>query len=331
MTRHNSSTFACSPRYAFLANNFRLFSTRRKRPIPEGWATGDSVAAFDVITSTEKLFPGSTALTLNEAGDCALFGGADGTAGVYDLNQNKVVATFKAGSAVTDVLWSGSRQFVASSSGAVKVFQDGNQIAELSSHAGAATSLAIHPSKAILATAGSDKRFMFYDLENFRMVSQVYIEAEITCCDFHVDGLIFFTGGPDGKIRIFDVKTGSSMAVLDTNGPIQSIAFSENGTWFAVAEKGSSSVAVWDLRKQAPIKMLDVGSSVDSIRWDYTGQFLATAGSGSVSVQQYTKATKSWSEPLRKAVPARAIAWGDHASTLVALTPEGGLSILGGA
>lgn len=237
----------------------------------------------------------------------------------------------KAGSPVTDTKWWDSKAVVATSSGAVKIFENGDEIAQLGSHAGAATSIALHPSGAILASAGMDKRFMFHDLSTFKMVSQVYTEAEITCCAFHVDGLLFFTGGADGNIRIFDVKTGNSMAVLETGGPVRSISFSENGTWFAVAEKGSSSVSVWDLRKQVPIKVLDVGSAVDSIHWDYTGQFLATAGSGSVSVQQYTKASKSWSEPVRKAVSARDVAWRANASSLVALTPEGGLSILGAA
>ena len=159
-------------------------------------------------------------------------------------------------------------------------------------------------------------------------MSSAYTDADITCCDFHVDGLLFFTGGSDGNIRIFDVKTGAPMAVMEAGGPIRAIAFSENGTWFAVAVKGSSSASVWDIRKQAPIKVLDVGSPVDSVRFDYTGQFLATAGSGSVSVQQYTKSSKSWSEPLRKAVQARDVAWGGSATSLVALTPEGGLCIL---
>ena len=258
-----------------------------------------------------------------------LFGGADGVAGSYSLLKQKVVDVLKAGNPITATAWWGSKAVVGTSAGTIKIFEDGEEIAQLGDHAGPVTSIALHPSGAILASGGSDKRFIFYDLSSLKVVSQVYTEAEISCSAFHVDGVLFFTGSLDGKIRIFDVKTGSSMAVLDTTGPVRSLAFSENGTWFAVAEKGSSSVAVWDLRKQAPIKQIDVGSPVDSVHWDYTGQFLATAGSGSVTVQQYTKSSKSWSEPVRKAVAARDVAWGANASSLIALTPEGGLSILG--
>lgn len=307
----------------------RLFSTRRKRPVPDGWATGDDVSTFDVKTTSDPLYPGSTSISVDESGDFALFGGTDGVAGVFSVSQQKVVNVLKCGAPVTATTWWGSKAVVATSAGSVKIFEDGSEIAELSSHAGAVTSLSLHPSGAILASAGSDKRFIYHDLSTFKPVSQVYTEADISCCGFHVDGFLFFTGGFDGNIRIFDVKTGASMAVLESGGPVCDISFAENGTWFAVAQKGSSNVSVWDLRKQAPIKVLDVGSPVDSIRWDYTAQFLAAAGSGSVSVQQYTKSTKSWSEPVRKAVSARGVAWGANATSLVALTPEGGVSVLG--
>ncbi|KAL1606236.1 hypothetical protein SLS60_003638 [Paraconiothyrium brasiliense] len=305
-----------------------LFKTRRKRPVPDGWATGDDVSAFDVTTSSEPLYPGSSAVSVDESGDLALFGGADGVAGVYSLSKQKLVQTLKAGSPVTTTTWWGTKAVVGTSAGTIKIFEDGNEITQLGSHAGAVSSVSLHPSGAILATAGVDKRFIFHDLTTFKPVSEVYTEAEITVSDFHVDGLLFFTGGADGNIRIFDVKNGSPMAVMEAGGPVRALSFSENGTWFAVAVKGSSSVSVWDIRKQTPIKMFDVGSPIDSVRFDYTGQFLATAGSGSVSVQQYTKSSKSWSEPVRKAVQARDIAWGASATSLIALTPEGGLSVL---
>jgi pre-mRNA-processing factor 19 len=306
----------------------RLFSTRRKRPIPDGWATTEDITSFDIASTTEPLYPGSTAVSVDESGEHALFGGADGVAGVYSISQQKVVRALKVGTPVTHTLWWASRAVVATATGSIKIFENDDEIAQVGSHAGAVTSIALHPSKTILASTGTDKRFIFYDLYNFQTVSQVYTEAEITCCAFHVDGLLFFTGGADGNIRIFDVKTGEPMAVLEAGGPVRDISFSENGTWFAVAVKGSSSVSVWDLRKQVPIKTLEIGSPVDSVKWDYTGQFLATAGSGSVSVQQYTKSSKSWSEPVRKAVTARDVAWGINATMLIALTPEGGLDIL---
>jgi pre-mRNA-processing factor 19 len=306
----------------------RLFATRRKRPVPAGWATGDELSTFDTASSSEPLYPGSSKVVLNESGDLALFGGADGVAGIYSISQQKVVQALKAGSAVTTAAWWGHRAVVGTAAGNVKIFEDGAEIAHLGAHAGAVTSVSVHPSGAMLASGGADKRFAYYDLATFTTVSQIYTEAGISCCSFHVDGLLFFVGSADGKIRIYDVKTGSNMVELETGSPVRAISFNENGTWFAVVQKGSSSVSVWDIRKQNIVKVLDAGSPVESATWDYTGQFLAAAGTGSVSVHQYTKASKSWSEPVRKAVPARDVAWGANGQSIVALTPEGGLSIL---
>ncbi|CAO2655461.1 Nn.00g105250.m01.CDS01 [Neocucurbitaria sp. VM-36] len=306
----------------------QLFSTRRKRPTPDGWATAEDISTFDIATSSEPLYPGSSNVSIDDSGDLVLFGGADGVAGVYSLSQAKVVQALKAGSAVTATAWWGERAIVATSAGTVKIFEQGNEIAQVGSHAGAVTSISLHPSGSILASAGADKRFALHDLSTFKTVSQVYVEADITCSSFHVDGLLFFIGSSDGKIRIFDIKNGSAMAELETGAPVLAISFSENGTWFAVVNKGSTNVSVWDIRKQNVVKVLESGSPVESTTWDYTGQYLAIAGSGSVSVQQFTKASKSWSELLRKAVPSKDVAWGADAGSLVALTPEGGLSIL---
>jgi pre-mRNA-processing factor 19 len=314
---------------ALQANDCRLFATRRKRPIPDGWVTGEELSTFDTAFSSDPLYPGSSEVVLNEAGDLALFGGADGVAGVYSLSQQKVVQALKAGSAVTATAWWGDRAIVGTAAGHVKIFEGGNEIAQVGAHAGPVTSISLHPSGAVLASGSADKRFAFYDLSTFKTVSQVYTEADVSCCSFHVDGLLFFVGSSDGKIRIFDVKTGSNMVELETGGAVKAIAFNENGTWFAVVHAGSSNVSVWDIRKQNVVKVLDAGSAVESAKWDYTGQFLAAAGSGSVSVHQYTKSSKSWSEPVRKAVPAKDVAWGASAHQLVALTPEGGLSVLG--
>jgi pre-mRNA-processing factor 19 len=289
------------------------------------------VSTFDVVASTEPLYPGSSAVSVDESGDLALFGGADGVAGVFSTSQQKVVQVLKVGSPVTATAWWGSRAVVATASGTVKIFENGSEIAQMGSHASPVTSLALHPSGTILASGSADKRVAYYDLSTFNTVSQIYTEADVTACSFHVDGILFFSGSSDGKLRVFDVKSGALMTTLETGAPVASISFSENGTWFAVAQKGSSQVSVWDIRKQNVIKVLDAGSPVENVKWDYTGQFLATAGSGSITVQQYTKASKSWSEPVRKAASARDVAWGANASSLVALTSEGGLSILGSA
>jgi pre-mRNA-processing factor 19 len=109
---------------------------------------------------------------------------------------------------------------------------------------------------------------------------------------------------------------------------MQTVSFSENGTWLASAVKGQASVSVWDLRKTAEIKTIDLGTAVSGVSWDYTGQYLAVSGQGFVAIEHYSKSSKSWSEPFRKALNAVNVAWGTKAQSLVALTSEGGVTVL---
>jgi WD40 repeat protein len=69
------------------------------------------------------------------------------------------------------------RLHVATFAGAVKCFENGAEIGQLGSHAGAATSLAMHPSGQILASTGVDKSFIFYDLSNMKVASHIYTES----------------------------------------------------------------------------------------------------------------------------------------------------------
>ena len=126
------------------------------------------------------------------------------------------------------------------------------------------------------------------------------------------------------------MKSGDNLATFDAQGPLSNISFSENGTWLAVAVKGSGAVQIWDLRKSSLITSLEIGGAVSNVRWDYTGQFLATAGASGVTVQQYQKSSKSWSEPLRKAMPCLDVSWGTRAKNLIVLTEQGSLQVLGG-
>lgn len=146
---------------------------------------------------------------------------------------------------------------------------------------------------------------------------------------FHPDGHLIAAGGMDGQIKVYDVKSGTNAANFDEPGPIQALSFSENGTWLAAVIKDSTSVSIWDLRKSAQIKVLDLGNQVDFLRWDYSGQFLALAGPSGLAVQQYSKSTKEWTEPLRAAVPAIAVEWGLRGQNLISLGPDGTITVLG--
>lgn len=154
--------------------------------------------------------------------------------------------------------------------------------------------------------------------------------TELTAAHFHPDGQLIGLGTADGNVLICDVREAKLAATFGPlAGPVQALKFSENGFWLAISVKGESTIEIWDLRKAVQTKVLDTGARVEDIKWDYTGQFLAAVGPSGVHIQQYSKATKSWSEVLRRGVPGVSLAWGPLASTLVNLSGEGTVTVLG--
>lgn len=105
--------------------------------------------------------------------------------------------------------------------------------------------------------------------------------------------------------------------------------FSENGIWLAAVAEQSTSISIWDIRKSNEVKSIETGGIVDSLDWDYTGQFLVSGGSAGVTVNQYAKSSKVWSEALKLAVPVAGIAWGRSAQSLVGVSSDGSITVLG--
>lgn len=114
---------------------------------------------------------------MDPTGDLALVGGVDGVAGVYSLSKQQVVQTLKAGGPVTDAVWAGNKAIVASATGAVKVFENGTEIANFTSHAGEVTALAVHPAGDIIGSVGVDKSYVLYDLTTSSPVTQIFSDS----------------------------------------------------------------------------------------------------------------------------------------------------------
>lgn len=332
---------------------YSLSKSRKKRPVPEGWVSANEVSAFEPTTINSLPVPQATSLDLE--GSYAVAGGLNGEAAIYSIDADNVERTVPVNEPVTDTLWAGSKVFFATSQGNIKVYEAGNEIGTLSEHAGAASGLSLHPSGELLASVGTDKSIVFYQLETMKRVSRAYADAckldlsptvsplrfelyrlirlaALTTCAFHPDGHLFAAGTVNGDIKLYMTKTLEQAVVFKLGAPVQAIVFSENGFLLAATAKGQTSVTIFDLRKEgdaAVSKVLETGGSVQSLAWDYSGQFLATGGATGITVQQYTKSSKKWSEPLRNSVAAIAVRWGESGRKLVSLNGEGVVSVLG--
>jgi len=286
-------------------------------------------------------------MALDSAREMALVGGVDGSSATWSITDRKILQVAQgAGNGIHDVLvWKDSSAIIATTSGEVAVLENGEKVLSFTSHSGPATALALHPSGDLLASVGQqDRSLVLYDLPQQKEIARIITDSRrslglhedhqltlspaLTCCQFHPDGHLLAAGTGKGQVKLFDVKSSALAATFDLSGRIQALSFSENGFWLAIATTGSSTASIWDLRKTTEIKALDFGCRIDSIKFDYTGQFLAGAGSDGVAVHYYDKGSKSWSEPLRKALAAGAVEWGSQAKSLIVLAMDGAVSVL---
>lgn len=153
----------------------KLSGTRRKRPVPEEWATGDELQTYEVKSSVDSQFTGAKTLAADSTGDFFLCGDSDGTMGIYDLKQSTFAtrSQLNAG-AILDGAWGNDKQIVSTSSGAVVIASEGTVQAKFEQHAGEATAVAVHPCGDILVSVGYDKSYVLYDLSSSKVLTQVY-------------------------------------------------------------------------------------------------------------------------------------------------------------
>ncbi|OIW34196.1 Prp19-domain-containing protein [Coniochaeta ligniaria NRRL 30616] len=295
----------------------KLSKSRKKRPVPEGWAGTDDVSSGEQIQKADSSAPGSISLAVGD--ELTAISGKGGDVAVYSRDGEEV-HSFNVGSPITELVYAEPNIVCGTSKGEVKIYTTaGAELASFSEHAGAVTGLALHPGGVILLSVGSDKSFVYYDVKTLRTVFRRWTSSSLTTCAFHPDGHLFAVGTQEGDINVFSTKTGDSMAVFSLGASVSSLVFSENGYWFAAGSDKTPNVTIFDLRKEgdaAKAKELTTTGPVRSLDWDYSAQFLAVAGPGGVAVHHYIKSSKAWTVLREIGEPAVKAKWGDKAKTL---------------
>lgn len=154
---------------------FRLSKSRKKRPVPEGWASPEDISSLQQLQATNVSVPESTSLAVE--GEHAAIGGKGGEVAIYSLESGKVEASLKVGAAVTDTIWTGDKIVLGTVKGQVRVYSNGSELATFAEHAGPVAGLALHPGGLILASVGPDKAFVFYDLDALRTVFRRFTDS----------------------------------------------------------------------------------------------------------------------------------------------------------
>lgn len=131
------------------------------------------------------------------------------------------------------------------------------------------------------------------------------------------EGEILASAGQDGKIALWDVKTGEKRAVLEAGAAwAEKVAWSPNGKF--LASGAGKKLRLWDRAGAAVQQYPDRPSTVTDIRWHPKGKEFACAAYGGVSF---------WSPESAEAV--RTFEW-QGSLLAVAWSPDG-RTIAGGA
>ncbi|TQS33777.1 hypothetical protein Golomagni_05867, partial [Golovinomyces magnicellulatus] len=203
-----------------------LSKGRKKRPVPAGWVTSAEISTFDAAATTS--LPIGQITSLDNEGNYAALGGLQGDAAIYSVDADKMERQLAIGEPVTSTLWTGSKVLFGTSQGAVKVYENGSEVASLVEHSGAATSISAHPSGDLVASVGADKSIVIYDLNTLKRVSRAFADSSLTSSVFHPDGHLLAAGTASGDIKLYMTKNLEQAAAFSLGAPIQALAFSEN-------------------------------------------------------------------------------------------------------
>lgn len=331
-----------------------LSSVRKGRKVPDSWASKDEISAFSENFKTKQLFSSVSDMSITEqtAGDnLILSGGGKSQAGVYTIQEQKLLETVHASGIVTFTLWievdGDNKKFaVGTKNGSIDVF-DLSSFEKLGSLSNAHANSAICGLSQlpigddIIISVGKDNSWSLHDIKNFNTIYSSHIDDSnvVTCSALHPDGQYLGLGTNEGSILIIDLTKGSTVETLTPTsavGSINAMEFSEDGRSLACAGTDiTNQVQIWNLaRPKEEPKILQFGSLkansiISDVAFDYSGKFLAGCStSGGIEVGWYDKKSKSWvSSIFHSTASCVSVGWGKEAKTLVGISSKGSIHV----
>ncbi|XP_065189921.1 pre-mRNA-processing factor 19-like [Sycon ciliatum] len=302
---------------------------RGKKP-PEGLASIEELSAYKQTSTHPGLHsasvPGILSLSVNERMGRIATGGADKNVVVFERDTEQIVCTLKGHTKkVTSVVYHTDKNvvFSASPDATIRMWTVANSHCQhvIKAHDGPVTGLSLQATGDYLLSCSTDQHWAFSDVTTGRVLAKVTdpsINDELTCAQFHPDGLLFGTGSKDSVVKIWDLKEKANVANFPGHsGPITDIAFSENGYFLATAAD-DSTVKLWDLRKLENFRTIQLEGryEVKSLSFDSSGNYLAIGGT---DIRLY-HCKKTWNQLAmfdEHSGPVTGVAFGKNASYLV--------------
>lgn len=160
---------------------------------------------------------------------------------------------------------------------------------DLGGHTAVVNQVAFSPQADVLASAGSDRRVLVWDVSQPRqpeLVNTLFLNSEADSVAFSADARLLATGENSGSVHLWNVGAPNSPKLL---GPplrghtttVTSLAFDPEGEQLA-SGSGDGRVLVW--RMPATLAVTDFGTSATALALSGDGRLLAVASGAWVSL-----------------------------------------------
>ena len=245
--------------------------------------SAEGVELWDLETrtgTTTSLSVGVMALAVSPDGATLASGSASGQVQLLGLESNQIVATLSGHTqAIRSLAFSPDGAILASGA------PDGIRLWDVETRTstalpGGVTSVAFSPDGATLAS-GSGDGVRLRDVETEAEVA-TYRHGSggwgpgVNNVAFSPDGTLVASGGDDTTVRLWEVATGESVAVLEGHAePVRSVAFAPDGTMLASGDAGLS-VLLWDpASRERLAELRGEGREINAVAFSPDGTTLA--------------------------------------------------------
>lgn len=141
-------------------------------------------------------------------------------------------------------------------------------------------SVVFHPEGEWLATAGDDRRILFWSVADGEKIREIEAPSKVWSMAIHPDGNQLATAGTDNDITLWNPKNGEKIKTLEGHtSTFNGLAFSPDGTRLASASYDDTAM-IWDVETGEMLHRLQGhADTLEDVAFHPEGHIVATASS----------------------------------------------------